>query len=32
MRILYAEDEEDMNDIVTKKLTEDGYSVDSGLS
>ncbi len=29
MRILYAEDEEDMNDIVTKKLTEEGYSVDS---
>ena len=29
MRILYAEDEEDLNRIVTKKLTEEGFSVDS---
>ncbi len=28
MRILFAEDERDLNRIVTKKLTEDGYSVD----
>lgn len=31
MRVLYAEDEEDMNHIVTKKLEEEGYSVDSCL-
>ena len=29
MRILYAEDEEDMNRIVTNKLIDEGYSVDS---
>ena len=29
MRILLAEDERDMNRILTKKLTEEGYSVDS---
>ena len=29
MRLLYAEDEEDLNIIVTKKLTEEGFSVDS---
>ncbi len=29
MRLLYAEDEEDLNRIVTKKLTEEGFSVDS---
>lgn len=28
MRILFAEDEEDLNDIVTQKLTSEGYSVD----
>lgn len=31
MRILFAEDEEDLNDIVTQKLTSEGYSVDSCL-
>lgn len=29
MRLLYAEDEEDLNKVVTKKLTEGGFSVDS---
>lgn len=29
MRILIAEDEEDLNDILVQKLTSDGYSVDS---
>lgn len=29
MRILYAEDERDLNDIVTRKLTSEGYGVDS---
>lgn len=29
MRILLAEDERDLNRIITKKLTADGYSVDS---
>ena len=29
MRILLAEDEHDLNNIITKKLTSDGYSVDS---
>ncbi len=29
MRILLAEDEKDLNDIITQKLTSDGYSVDS---
>ena len=29
MRILYAEDERDLNDIVSRKLTSEGYSVDS---
>ena len=29
MRILFAEDERDLNRILTKKLTEEGYSVDS---
>lgn len=29
MRLLYAEDEEDLNRIVTKKLTEEDFSVDS---
>ena len=29
MRLLYAEDEEDLNKVVTKKLTEEGFSVDS---
>lgn len=29
MRILFAEDERDLNDIITKKLTSQGYSVDS---
>lgn len=32
MRILFAEDEEDLNDIVTQKLTSEGYSVDSCLN
>lgn len=31
MRLLFAEDEEDLNRILTKKLTEEGYSVDSCL-
>ncbi|MCD8330897.1 MAG: response regulator transcription factor [Lachnospiraceae bacterium] len=31
MRILFAEDEQDLNRIVTQKLTSDGYSVDSCL-
>lgn len=29
MRLLYAEDEEDLNKVVTKKLIEEGFSVDS---
>ena len=29
MRILIAEDEKDLNNIIKQKLTEDGYSVDS---
>lgn len=29
MRILIAEDEEDLNSIITQKLTSDGYSVDN---
>ena len=29
MRLLYAEDEEDLNKVVTNKLTEEGFSVDS---
>ena len=29
MRLLYAENEEDLNKVVTKKLTEEGFSVDS---
>lgn len=29
MRILLAEDEDDLNNIITRKLTSDGYSVDS---
>lgn len=29
MRILFAEDERDLNHIITKKLTAQGYSVDS---
>ncbi len=29
MRILFAEDERDLNRIVTQKLTQEGYSVDS---
>ena len=29
MRILFAEDERDLNKILTKRLTEEGYSVDS---
>lgn len=29
MRILIAEDEKDLNNIINQKLTEDGYSVDS---
>lgn len=29
MRILFAEDERDLNDIITKKLVSKGYSVDS---
>ncbi len=29
MRILLAEDEKDLNDIITQKLTSDGFSVDS---
>ncbi len=32
MRILLAEDERDLNNIITKKLTSDGYSVDSCLN
>lgn len=32
MRILFAEDERDLNDIVTRKLTAEGYSVDSCLN
>ncbi len=31
MRILFAEDERDLNDIVTQKLKAEGYSVDSCL-
>ena len=29
MRILIAEDQKDLNKILTKKLTAEGYSVDS---
>lgn len=29
MRLLYAEDEPDLNRIVTKKLADEGFSVDS---
>lgn len=29
MRILLAEDERDLNHIITRKLSSDGYSVDS---
>lgn len=29
MRILLAEVEKDLNDIITQKLSSDGYSVDS---
>lgn len=29
MRVLFAEDERDLNDIITKKLVSEGYSVDS---
>ncbi|MBP3816008.1 MAG: response regulator transcription factor [Firmicutes bacterium] len=29
MRILFAEDERDLNNIITRRLTEEGYSVDS---
>ena len=29
MRLLFAEDERDLNSILTKRLTEEGYSVDS---
>lgn len=32
MHILFAEDEQDLNDIVTQKLTSEGYSVDSCLN
>ena len=32
MRILLAEDEKDLNRIITKRLTEEGYSVDSCLN
>ncbi|MBQ3400495.1 MAG: response regulator, partial [Lachnospiraceae bacterium] len=32
MRLLLAEDEQDLNTILTKKLTEEGYSVDSCLT
>ena len=28
MRILYAEDERDLNDLVTRRLTAEGYGVD----
>ena len=28
MRILYAEDERDLNDIVTRRLVSEGYGVD----
>lgn len=31
MRILYAEDERDLNDLVTRRLTAEGYGVDSCL-
>ncbi len=31
MRILLAEDEQDLNRIITRKLTSDGYSIDSCL-
>lgn len=31
MRVLFAEDEKDLNRIVTRKLTDEGYSVDSCL-
>ena len=30
MRILIAEDERSLNEIIAKKLTSDGYSVDCG--
>ena len=29
MRIFIAEDERDLNEIITQKLTAEGYSVDS---
>lgn len=29
MRVLIAEDEQDLNRIIAQKLTEDGYSVDT---
>ena len=29
MKVLLAEDEEDLNDIIVKKLREEGYEVDS---
>ena len=29
MRILVAEDEHDLNEIIVKKLVEEGYSVDA---
>ena len=29
MRILFAEDEADLNQVITRKLTSDGYTVDS---
>lgn len=32
MRVLFAEDEHDLNQIVTRKLISDGYSVDSFLN
>lgn len=28
MRILFAEDERDLNDLVSRRLTSEGYSVD----
>ena len=31
MRILYAEDERDLNDLVTRRLVAEGYGVDSCL-
>ena len=32
MRILYAEDERDLNDLVTRRLVAEGYGVDSCLA